>query len=177
MSLFDEAPKAAPAASIVPAHVRAAALADMGPAPGQPADTSAASIAQAPAVSIDYAGEARDLIEFAGTLFIPIYPTLGTIYTPEARSRIAAAAAPLMQKYGMTLTVLGPELAFLITIVPFIVPTMKAIKHDRKAQKQNAPQATPAAIDGGTPEAGTAGGASDAASPLARFPGQTDAAE
>lgn len=152
--------------TIVPAHVfeaaRAAAAAQ--PAPEQGADPPAAvtpGTVEPPAAPVDYLAEAKDCIEFAYDMFSPLYPSLQPIYTADVRERIAARAAPLMEKYGVTLSVLGPELSFLITVAPLIVPTVKAIRHDRaqiRAAQQGGTENPPTAPIGAAAAPGAGAG-------------------
>jgi hypothetical protein len=95
-------------------------------------ETVPASLILGAPAPVDYNAEARDLVEFLHSLFVPLYPSLATVYSPAVRARIAATAGPLMQKYDFTLGRFGPELAFGIVVVPLIAPTMQAIKHDRE---------------------------------------------
>lgn len=80
--------------------------------------------------------EARDVIGFAVALFVPIYPSLGKVYTPEKQARLAAVAAPLMEKYGITMGGIfaqwGPEINFLMVAAPVAIETAKAIREDKK---------------------------------------------
>lgn len=118
-----------PAASITPAHILAEAAADVPAAPGAPAAAAPA----APAAALDPHAEAVDLIEFANALLLPLYPSLKAVYTAEVRARLATVSAPLMAKYGMTLGGMGPEVGFLLAVVPLIQPTIAAIRADRGA--------------------------------------------
>jgi hypothetical protein len=162
---------------IVPADIRAEAHADNP----DPAPAGASSSSSAPSIEppIDYAAEAKDLVEFAYAMVQPLYPSLDQVYTAEARSRISSAAAPLMAKYSFNLGRLGPELAFAVTVLPLVAPTMQAIRHDRQQQKQAAQAASTSSspITSSSPAAGSAAAANDAGpggeSPLGRFPGQT----
>lgn len=117
------------AASITPAHILAEAAADTPAAPGAPAAAAPA----APAAVVDPHAEAVDLIEFANALILPLYPSLKTVYTAEVRARLAAVSAPLLAKYGLSLGKLGPEIGFLLAVVPLIQPTIAAIRADRAA--------------------------------------------
>lgn len=160
------------------AAVRAAAQADAaklaapvatpgGPAaPASPAGTDAAPAPAAPAAPIDYHAEATGIVELAATMFFPLFPSLEAIYTDDARSRIAAAAAPLMQKYGCSLGVIGPELAFILTIAPFIPATIRAVKHDNAQAKAQAgePRQTRQAAPAGAVEAQPIGEPADTGS-------------
>lgn len=118
-----------PAASITPPHILAEAAADTPAAPGAPAAAAPA----APAAVVDPHAEAVDLIEFANALLLPLYPSLAGVYTADVRARLAAVSAPLMAKYGMNLGRMGPEIGFLLAVVPLIQPTIAAIRADRAA--------------------------------------------
>jgi hypothetical protein len=112
-----------------------------GPAsPGQAPDTQ-----PAPA-PVDYLGECRDVIGFAYESLAPLYPKTGAVYTAEVRERIAAAAAPLAEKYGFTLGSFlgewGPEFRFALVAIPLIVPTARALAEDRADRKAEEAGAT-----------------------------------
>lgn len=154
--------------TIVPAHVfeaaRAAAAAQPPSAPPAPSTEGTPSTVQPmpPSAPVDYLAEATDCIEFAYDMFSPLYPSLQPIYTADVRERIAQRAAPLMEKYGVTLGVLGPELSFLITVAPLIIPTVKAIRHDqaqiRAAQQSGTETPPPAPIGAAAAPGAGAGG-------------------
>jgi len=126
--MFDVAEADKPAASITPAHILADAAADAPAVPG-----AAAAPAAAAPVAVDPHAEAVDLIEFANALLLPLYPSLAGVYTADVRARLAAVSAPLMAKYGMSLGRMGPEIGFLLAVVPLIQPTIAAIRADRAA--------------------------------------------
>lgn len=130
------------------------AFADLaGQADALEKETVPASLILGAPAPVDYNAEARDLVEFLHSLFVPLYPSLATVYTPDVRARIAATAGPLMQKYDFTLGRFGPELAFGIVVVPLIAPTMQAIKHDREqlAKAAEAKAAQKGAVAGDAP--------------------------
>lgn len=128
------------AASITPPHILAEAAADQPTAPG----AAAAPAAAAPMVA-DPGAEAADLVEFAFSLFRPLYPSLVPIYAPDVRKRLAAALAPLMAKYHWTMAGFGPEVMFGLAVVPLIQPTIAAIRADRQAAAPAANQVQAAA--------------------------------
>lgn len=119
---------------------QAAAIPDAGAAIAAPAaaDDPAAG-------AIDYAGEARDLVGMVQLVF-PLYPSLEGVYTPEARERLAVALAPVLEKYGLNMGRLGPELVLAVTAISLAGPTYAAIKRDHaaaRAAKAKGEQATP----------------------------------
>lgn len=89
--------------------------------------------------------EAKEVIEFGCSLFVPLYPSLAQVWTPEVRGNIATAAAPLMEKYGVTLGGIfdqwGAEIRFAMVAFPVASATVGAIKHDNAARKAAAEEA------------------------------------
>lgn len=98
--------------------------------PAQPAATVAAT---------DPAAEAGDVIRFGVALFVPLYPSLATVYSDAQQERLAQATAPLLAKYGITMGGLferwGPEINFLIVAGPLAMETAKAIRLDSAARR------------------------------------------
>lgn len=102
-----------------------------------------------PAPAVDPTAEAADLIRFAVSLFVPLYPSLERVYSEQAQARLAAAAGPVMAKYGWTMGGLfekwGPEINLAIVGIPLAIETSKAIRADtadRVAAAQQAGQET-----------------------------------
>jgi len=124
-------------------------LAESGaPAPGA-APRTAAVIAADPT---DYTAEAADVIEFAYDNFIELYPSLGRVYTPEVRKKLAAKGGAVLKKRGWTMDRLfdrwGAELALVMAVQPLVMPTYRLIQADRAAdaarQAQEEATGTPA---------------------------------
>jgi len=140
IELLDDPAPAPEKAGIVDPSIIAQAIADDAPAPDPAAPVAAPGAAAPP---IDYAREASDLIEFCHTLYVPLFPSLGDVYTPEVRQRIAAAAVPVMQKYGFSLGDFfgkwAPEIGLAVTVAPLIPPTLAAIRRDRAVRENAAP--------------------------------------
>ncbi|MBZ0105536.1 MAG: hypothetical protein K8H84_07875 [Sulfuricella denitrificans] len=88
---------------------------------------------------MDYHKEAKGLIDFALSLFVPIFPSLDAIYTEQARMNLANASGPLMEKYDFSLGSLferwGPEINFAMVAFPLSAQTYKAVKADIEAAK------------------------------------------
>lgn len=105
----------------------------------------------APAAPTDYPGEAKMLLAALVGIAAPFYPSVPKIWTEEKVAAVAAAAAPVMEKYGFTLgDFLGAykeEVALLIVAGPLILQTIDGIKADRAAPKK-APAASSAAQPG-----------------------------
>jgi len=152
------------AAPIVGADLLAAAAADLAAADNAAA-AAAGVVSTEPATPAATAGDdAKDLIEFAFSLFEPIYPSLAKVYKPETRARLAASAAPLLTKYNVNLGKLGPEIMFAVNVVPLIAPTIQAIRADRAAVAAETPAAAVVPAAPVEPQ-------SPAVSPLSGFPG------
>lgn len=96
-------------------------------------------------VPMDPAEEARDLIQFGLSLFIPLYPSLEVIYTQEKQARLAAVTGPLMAKYNLSLGSIfekwGAEINFAIVALPLAAETAKAVRADNAAREAAARKA------------------------------------
>lgn len=89
--------------------------------------------------AIDYTAEARGLIDIGAELLGGVGPRTEAALTEERRAKIAAAAGPLMQKYGLSLGVVferwGPEINFLFALVVVGKPVLLAVQADREEAK------------------------------------------
>jgi len=91
--------------------------------------------------------QASDMVNaFAG--FVASYaPDTEAVWTPEARARSAAAIAPLMVKYNLSLMAIPPELTAAIVVGPLLYRSATIVRDklqaDRAAAKA-APVAGPA---------------------------------
>ncbi|WP_375591972.1 hypothetical protein [Chitiniphilus eburneus] len=93
----------------------------------------------ADALPLSAVEEAREVVIFVRELAAPVYPSLRQVYSDETVERIATAAAPLMQKYGVTLGGMferwGPEIHFAMVMLPVGMQTAAAIRADRAAAR------------------------------------------
>jgi hypothetical protein len=127
----------------------------------QPTEPGAAA---APAGPVDFTEEAEQLVTFACSALVPLYPSLGRVYTPDVQKALGGALGPLLAKYDLSLAGIfakwAPELSFAMVAFPLMVPTIEAIKADRAARKadQAAPKPPAAAA---APGAAPAGGIPD----------------
>lgn len=158
-----EAPQSVVDSSIIAQAEIDAAGAAPGAPPGQPAPAAAGAV--------DYQGAAVDLVEFAGALFFPIYPSLAAIYDQPTRARIAEPLGQVFQKYRVDLGALGCELTLAIVLLPTIAPAAAAIQKDRTAKKGSGNGQTPqnTIIEPNNPE--QRGAEIIAENPLSHFPG------
>jgi hypothetical protein len=103
-----------------------------------------ASAADSAKPAMDYHAEAMGLINFAVTLFVPIFPSLEAIYTEQVRGNLANVSAPLMEKYGFSMGSLfekwGAEINFAMIALPLGIQTARAVKSDIAASKAAAGQ-------------------------------------
>jgi hypothetical protein len=67
-----------------------------------------------------------------------MYPTLKSVWTPEARQAVAASLAPVLTKYGVNLALWGDaykeEIGALLVCGPLAWATVQAIKTDAAAR-------------------------------------------
>lgn len=93
---------------------------------------------------MDYLMEARNLIEFAVTLFVPLFPSLANVYTDAAKVALANASAPMMEKYNMSMGGLfekwGPEINFAMVSFPLGLQTYRAIQADLAERREKKPE-------------------------------------
>lgn len=123
----------------------------------QPTEPGAAA---APAGPVDFTQEAEQLVTFACSALVPLYPSLGRVYTPDVQKALGVALGPLLAKYDLSLAGIfvkwAPELSFAMVAFPLMVPTIEAIKADRAARKADQaapkPTAAPGTTLGGIPD-------------------------
>lgn len=116
------------------------------------AQYAAASTGEPAPLPPDPAAEFGIILTMARAVLAPLYPSLGAIYTDAVIEQLGTAAAPVMQKYGVTsggvLERFGPEITLAVVAGPIALQTVKAIRHDneerrkaREAEAANADQA------------------------------------
>ena len=90
-----------------------------------------------PPAPVDYAGEAGMLIGFAVTTAATFWPSVREVWTDANQKAVAAAAAPVMEKYGFTLgDFMGAykeEIGLLFVAGPLILKTIDAVEKDKRA--------------------------------------------
>lgn len=100
------------------------------------------SSAEQATAALDYRAEAKGLIDFAVTLFVPLFPSLDAVYTEQARGNLANVSAPLMEKYGWSMGSIfekwGAEINFAMIAVPLAIQTNKAIRADMAERREQA---------------------------------------
>jgi hypothetical protein len=116
--------------------------------------------AQAEAAALSMADQNSQAVFGIFELALPIvgeaFPSLNTIYTEEARGKIAAVLGPLLAKYGINVHEVGgrykEELAAGFVCVPIAIATYKGIKADIAA-REPAPKAVAQPAKGIVPPA------------------------
>lgn len=121
----------------------AALDAETQPAPPPELDASGQPIQ--PPAPIDYAADARGLVDITAETLGAFYPSTAAVLTADKRDRIAAAAAPVLEKYGFSLGAFlgrfGPEIGLAFALGQVAIPLAKAIRADRAATATDAPPA------------------------------------
>lgn len=96
-------------------------------------------LAPAGPVGPDLAQELAAAVAVAVAILSPMYPSLKTIYTPEATNSAAAAVAAVCRKHGWMeggiVGKWGEEIACLAVCGPLAVATYKGIEADTEARK------------------------------------------
>lgn len=124
---------------------------DLAVAPAPVADEKAQA-ATAPANEV---AELAALITILSSMFVPVFPSLANIYTPETISSLASAAVPVMQKRGWSTSELlgkyAEELALAAVAAPVALATWQCVKADSEAAKRKNGETAPAAVAAETP--------------------------
>lgn len=93
---------------------------------------------------VDNAAEVAGLLKAVADLFIPLFPSLATVYTDETCAAIGAKAAPVLEKYDLNVGGLfgkyGEEIMLGAALFPVAVATVKGIRHDIDARNNPPPQ-------------------------------------
>lgn len=126
----------------------------------------AESDAEQAAAAPDLAAEVAALIGTVAAMLAPAFPSLGVIYSEATCAQLGKAAAPVMEKYGLSTGGLferwGAEITLAAVALPVGVATVQGVKADLAARKKAAEQAGAAAPDDApaaapAPEGGTPG--------------------
>lgn len=97
---------------------------------------------------IDWAAEAREVVDLATEGFFPLYPRLAEVWTPQKLDRFTLRLSAVMQKYDLTLGKLlgkwGPEIMLAAVTVPAVVPTYRVIRDTNRELREKAKEQKPA---------------------------------
>lgn len=124
--------------------IEAAAL-DAGAAAQQP-EFSAPGEA-APGKSETIAAEVAALLVTTAAMLAPMFPSLASIYTEATCQRLGEAAAPVMEKYNLSVGGLfdrwGAEITLAATALPVGIATLQGIKADLAARNKEKAEPAP----------------------------------
>jgi hypothetical protein len=103
-----------------------------------PVEEATTEIAAEPALSsID---EARGLVGMLVAMVVPFMPRLAEIYDEPARESLAQAAAPLLNKYGVSVGSMferwKEEVAFAFVALPLALKTVQVLKEEQNKKRQ-----------------------------------------
>jgi hypothetical protein len=143
-----------------------AASADQNPNAPAPAGVVASADAVAEPLPPGPDEQALDLVNAFAGFVVGYAPDTATIWTEEARGRSAAALAPLMIKYNISLMAIPPELTAAIIVGPLLYRSATIVAEKIKADRV-------AAAAAARPGASTRQ-AVEAAEPAAIAPGATE---
>lgn len=110
-----------------------------------------AQAAQAEVSAITEAAELASILQAITSLFVPVFPSLAGIYTPETCGALATATIPVMYKHGWTVPGIlanwAEEIALATVAVPLGLATWHSVKADiAKAEKKPETAPVPASI-------------------------------
>lgn len=89
--------------------------------------------------TVDYLTDAKGIVDIAGEALAAFYPSTAPILNTEKRGRIAAALAPVLEKYGLDMTAIfgrwSAEIGLAFAVAPIAIPIAQAIRADREAAR------------------------------------------
>lgn len=91
----------------------------------------------------DFVTEAAGAVDMFSALVVGYCPTAETIWTVETKGRIAAALAPVMEKYGVTFGTLPPEITLIFVAGPPLWQSSKLVAQQINADKAKAAEEKP----------------------------------
>lgn len=100
------------------------------------------------APAADVPAEVTTLLQAVAGMLSPAFPCLATIYTPDTCRRLGDAAAPVMDKYGLSVGGLfdrwGAEITLAATALPVALATWQGVKADiaARSKKPEKPEAS-----------------------------------
>lgn len=108
----------------------------------EPVPDAAGSKTEPEQAAPDVPGEIAALLKTTALLLAPMYPSLATIYTEETCRALGVAAAPVLDKYGLSVGGLfdrwGAEITLAATALPIAAATYQGIKSDLAAKRKPA---------------------------------------
>lgn len=107
------------------------ATADANAAAATPPDPNAPP----PPPVIDFSAEAAQAVDMFSALVIGYAPAAAEIWGNDAKLRVALTLAPVLQKYGVSVGSMPPELMLLITAGPLLYQSSKAVAAQMQAER------------------------------------------
>ncbi|MGZ5817891.1 MAG: hypothetical protein ACXWJD_04005 [Burkholderiaceae bacterium] len=113
-----------------------AADADAGAAASDPVTPEQEAIATSP----DYQKEAMQTVEMLGAMIVGYAPDAVGIWTPETTQSVGKALAPVLEKYGVTLGTLPPELYLVMMAAMPLYQSAKIVALQMQSNREKAAQ-------------------------------------
>lgn len=89
---------------------------------------------EAPA-AVDYLTEAAGVVDMVAAMIVGYCPDCAPLWEADTKNRVAAALAPVMEKYGASVGAIPPELLLAIVLVPVLLQTANKISAFNAAKK------------------------------------------
>lgn len=111
------------------------------------APDAAAAAPDPESVKVDVAAELAALLETVAGILTPAFPCLASIYNTATCRRLGDAAAPVMDKYGLSVGGLferwGAEITLAAVAFPVVAATVQGVKADLAARRAPPAPETP----------------------------------
>lgn len=91
-----------------------------------------------PVVPVNFGLEAAGAVDMFAGLVTGYAPGTADLWNAEAKARVSATLAPVLEKYGVTIGTLPPELLLLMTAGPILWQSSKIIAAQMEADKAKA---------------------------------------
>lgn len=141
--MSNELESLAAAAAAVDAEVAPQPVTELNP----PLDTQAAEAVTAETE----AAELASILQAVATLFVPVFPSLAKIYTPETCGALATATVPVMRKHGWKvpgiMAAWAEEIALATVALPLGFATWQAVQSDIAQAEKSAKLPAPGSPD------------------------------
>jgi len=87
---------------------------------------------------VDYYRESRGAVDFFAALIVGYCPSCADVWDSGTKERVSAALAPVMEKYGVTLGALPPELTLLIVAGPPLYQSSRLVAEHTQRKREEA---------------------------------------
>ncbi len=114
---------------------------------------------------VEYYRESQGAVDFFAAMIVGYCPSCADVWDTGTKERVSAALAPVMEKYGVTLGALPPELTLLIVAGPPLYQSSRLVaehtqrkreeaerQHAEEAAKKQAATYGPPAANDGSPQ-------------------------